>query len=125
MPDRLRRIAWMAVAGGIVGSLLLMLRVGPRAPAFLLVVFALWIAAPFAAIVIAGRFTTRWPARARSVLYLAAPVLAVVSLAIYGSVAFGPPRPQPAFLFVVVPPASLVALGLAVWIAARTSPARA
>jgi len=33
-------------------------------------------------------------------------VVAVGSLAIYGEVAFGPPRPQPAFWFLVVPAAS-------------------
>jgi hypothetical protein len=40
--------------------------------------------------------------------------LAVVSPAIYGRVALGPPRPQPAFWFLMVPFVSCLLLAIAV-----------
>ena len=48
-------------------------------------------------------------------------VLTLGSLAIYGVDALRPPRPQAAFVFIVVPPASWLVIAIVIPIAALTS----
>ena len=115
----LRSLALLAVAAGAVGSLVFMLRVGSNAPFFLLILFAAWVLAPFMALATAEVVSTRWPVRARTVMRVLALVVSIVSLCVYGAVAYGPPRRQPAFAFLVVPALSWVMMAIAL-LASRT-----
>jgi hypothetical protein len=119
-PGRLRAAALIAVLAGAVGAVGLMLRAG-HPPLFLRVLFAIWVLSPFMVLVLAERASTRWSVLTRAALYGVMLVLTFSTLAIYAVVAFGPPRAQTAFVFVVVPPASWVLTGIVVTIAALIS----
>jgi hypothetical protein len=109
----LRAAALIAVVAGAAASIGFMLVVGHR-QALLTVLFTLWVLAPFVAAVLADLVSKASPVPARATLYGLMLVLAVVSPAIYGSVALGPPRPQPAFWFLMVPFVSCLLLAIAV-----------
>ena len=118
----LHSAALIAVLAGAVGSVGLMLHAGHRNPSrLLLVLFALWVLSPFIALVLANMVSKRWSVLTRATLYTVMLVLTVGSLAIYGDVALGPPRPKAAFVFVVVPPASWLLIGIVLPIAALIS----
>src|ERR1035438_2811719 len=115
----LRAAALIAVLAGAVGSVGLMLHAGRRNPSrILLVLFALWVLSPFAALVLGNMFSKRWLVPARAALYSVMLVLTMASLAIYGVVALGPPRAKTAFVFLVVPPASWLLMAIVVPVAA-------
>ena len=118
----LRAVATIAVVAGAAGSVGLMLRVGHRNPSrILLVLFWIWVLSPFVALVLADLVSKRWPVLTRAALYSVMLVLTVGSLAIYGDVAFGPPRPKPASIFLLVPLASWLLIALVVPVAAFLS----
>ncbi len=118
----LRTAALIAVPAGAVGSVGLMLHAGRRNNSrILLVLFAIWVLSPFMALIMADVVSKRWPVLTRATLYCVMLVLTLGSLAIYGDVALGPPRAQTAFVFVVVPPASWLLVGIVVPIAALVS----
>src|SRR5215831_5228284 len=91
----------IAALVGAVGANLLSLYVGRGAGWLLRILFMGWVTMPFATAVVL---------KERAFDYLMV-TLAIGSLAIYGYVAFGPPRPQPAFWFLVVPLASWALIG--------------
>ena len=114
--------ALIAVLAGAVGSVGLMLHAGRNNPSrLLLVLFALWVLSPFLALVLANMVSKRWSVLTRATLYTVMLLLTVGSLAAYGVVALGPPRPKTAFAFVVVPPASWLLIGIVLTIAALVS----
>ena len=120
----LRGVALSGVVAGAAGSVAFMLRTGRRNPSRLLIVaFVVWVLAPFVGLLCADIVSKRWSVPARAGLYGVMLILTVVSLAIYGDVAFGPPRPQPAFYFLVVPAASWLAITVVVAIG-RFAPRR-
>ena len=118
----LRAAALIAVLVGAVGSVGLMLYVGRRNDSrILLVLFVLWVLSPFMVLVLANVVSKRWSVLTRATLYSAMLVLTLGSLAIYGDVALGPPRPKPAFVFLVVPLASWLLIAIVLPIAAILS----
>ncbi len=118
----LRATALIAVLAGAVGSVGLMLHAGRRNDSrILLVLFALWVLSPFMALVLANVVSKRWLVHTRATLYSVMLVLTLGSLAIYGVVALGPPKPKTAFVFVVVPPASWLLIAIVVPTAALIS----
>ena len=118
----LRAVALTLVLAGAVGSLGLMLYAGRRnSSRVLLVLFALWVLSPFIALVFANVVSKRWSALSRATLYSVMLILTLGSLAIYGDVALGPPRQQPAFVFLVVPLASWLLIAIVLPIAALVS----
>ena len=118
----LRAAALIAVLVGAVGSVGLMLYVGRRNDSrILLVLFVLWVLSPFMVLVLANVVSKRWSVLTRATLYSVMLVLTLGSLAIYGDVAFGPPRVKTAFVFVVVPPASWLLIAIVVPTAALIS----
>ena len=123
MPRALRVAALIAVVAGAAGSLGLMFRVGARPNSRLLILlFTLWVLAPFVALVLADVISKRSSVRTRATLHGVMMLLSLGSVALYADVAFGPPRPQPAFMFLVVPLASLVLIaiiGVALKVAGR------
>ena len=111
----LRVVAMIAVLAGAAASIGFTLGVGHRNNSrVLLVLFGTWVLSPFIALVWANVVSKRWPALARTTLYTVMLVLTLGSLAIYGDVAFGPPRAKPAFVFLVVPLASWLLIAIAV-----------
>jgi hypothetical protein len=99
----LRAVALIAVVAGALGSVGLMLWVGHRNPSrVLLVPFAIWDLSPFIALVLADIVSKRWSVLTRATLYGVMLVITLSSLAFYGNVVWRP-RPQPAFVFLVVP----------------------
>ncbi len=118
----LRASAHIAVPVGAVGSLGLMLWAGRRNDSrILLVLFALWVLSPFMALVLANAVSKRWSVVSRAALHSVMLVLTLVTLAIYGDVVLGPPRAKPAFVFIVVPPASWLLIAIVVAVAALIS----
>lgn len=109
----LRKAGLLAIVVGGGGSVFLTLYTGRRNPsALLMAAFAIWVLLPFVALAAADAMSTNWSALTRTVLYALMFVTAIDTLGTYGYVAFGPPRPQPAFWFLVVPPASLLLIAI-------------
>jgi len=118
----LRAVALIALLPGAAGSLGLMLRVGRHNNSRILIaLFTIWVLAPFAALVFANVVSRSWPVLTRVALYGVTLVITLGSLAIYGVVAFGPPRPKPAFAFLVVPLVSWLLIVIVVRAAAFIS----
>src|SRR5450755_124154 len=116
----LRGAALIAVLAGAVGSFGLMLHAGRRQRSLILIgLFTVWELSPFVALVCAHVVSKHWSVLTRATLYIVMLVLTVGSLAIYGDVALGPPRPKPAFVFLAVPLASWLLIAIVLSIAAR------
>lgn len=118
----LRVAALIAVVAGAVGSAGLTLHAGQRnASQVLKMLFVLWVLAPFAALGWANLVSKRWSVPTRAALHSLTLALALGTLAIYGTVALGPPRAKTATVFVVVPPASWLLIAIVVPTAALIS----
>lgn len=103
-----RILARGAASAGAAGSVSLMLYVGRRnASPLLLVIFTVWVIAPFLAMLFADLVWKRGGAMLHGLML----VLAVGSLAMYGWAAFGPPVAKPAGVFLIVPAASWLLIG--------------
>jgi hypothetical protein len=110
------------VVAGAAASFVLMLRVGHANPSrFLIALFAIWVLSPFVALVLADIVSKRWSMLTRATLYWLMLVLALGSPAIYARVALGPPRPQPASFFLLVPFGSWLLMAIVLPIAGRIS----
>jgi hypothetical protein len=119
---RLRATARIAVVAGAGGSVALTVYAGRHNDSRLLVaLFVIWVLSPFMALLLASLVSRRWPVLTQTTLYIAMLVVTVGSLAIYGAQAFRLPRPQAAFVFVVVPPASWLLIAVVVPIAGLMS----
>jgi hypothetical protein len=115
-------VALIAVVAGAAGSVGLMLLVGHRNPSrALLVLFAGWVLSPFIGLGLADRISKGWSVPTRATLHAVMLVVTLGSLAMYGRVAFGPPRPTPAAMFLVVPVGSWLLAAIAVPLAAFIS----
>ena len=102
---------------GAVGSLALMLYAGRSNTHILITIgFIFWVLAPFALLALAERRSSNWAPATRATLGTLTWLVVIGSLAIYAYRAAVPPRSTGAFLFVIVPPVSvvlvLVALGI-------------
>jgi len=114
-PGVLRAIGVIAVIAGAVASLLCMFRVGRSNSSLLLMgLFTIWVLAPFAGLLVADQLAQRWTPGARAALSWLTLALGLGPAALYGVVAFGPPRPKPASWFLLVPLAALVILAIGV-----------
>jgi len=120
--EDLRKPALIALPIGAVGAVGLMLSAGHRNGTrmlFLLVLFTGWVLSPFVVLAWAHAASKRWSPPPRAALHVVTLITTVASLLIYAAVAFGPPREKVAPLFVIVPPASLLLLAIAIPMAAR------
>ncbi len=116
---RLRAAALIAVLVGAAGSVGLTLSAGQGRDLRLLVtLMAIWVFAPFAALVLAHVIARRWLVHTRATLYGLMLVLTLGSLAIYVGDALRHPGTQDAFVFVVVPLVSWLLIALVIPIAA-------
>ena len=94
-------------------SVLLMLRAGRHNPSILLMLmFVVWVSAPFAALGLAGRFARGWSEQSWVLFRRAAVVVAVGSTLIYGYDAVKPLSSKAAFIYLVVPVVSWIVLAL-------------
>jgi hypothetical protein len=117
----LQAAAVIAAITGAVGSVGLMFWVGHRNPSrVLLALFLIWDVSPFVALLVAEMVSKRWPETTRVTLHVVTLIIALSSLALYGDVVWRP-RPQPAFLFLVVPFASWLLMAVVVPMAALIS----
>jgi hypothetical protein len=115
----LRAVAIIAAVAGAMGSVALTLHIGRHnASRILLSLFVIWVLSPFVALVFASLVSKSWSAPTRATLYGVMLVLTLGSLAIYGDVAFGPPRASPAFAFLVVPLVSWLLITVALPVSA-------
>jgi multisubunit Na+/H+ antiporter MnhG subunit len=118
---RLHEVALTSVVAGALGSVGLMLWVGHRNPSRLLLgLFVIWVLSPFMALLLANMVSKRWSVITRATLYGVMLILTLSSLAFYGDVVWRP-RPQPAFMFLVVPFGSWLLMTVVVSIAALIS----
>ena len=85
------------------------------------VLFGICVLSPFIALLLAERASTRWSVMTRTTLHGVMLVLTLSTLAIYGDTVMRPPKSTPAFMFVLVPPASWLLMTIAVSIAALIS----
>jgi ACR3 family arsenite efflux pump ArsB len=119
---RLRVAALIAMLVGAMGSVGFMLYAGRRNPSQLLIfLFVIWVLSPFVLLGLANIISQRWSGLTRATLYGVTLLLTLSSLAIYAYRALGPPRPQAAFIFIVVPPASWLFIAIAVSLAGLLS----
>ena len=118
----LRAVALIALVVGATGSLGFMLRAGQHTPRLLLVLFTIWVLSPFVALLWANMVSKLWSVVTRATLYCVTLVITLGSLAIYGElVDLRPPGSANAFLFVAVPPITLLLITIVVPMAAFMS----
>jgi len=117
----MRTASWIAIVLGGVGSAGLTLYEGDSG-SILMTLFVGWVVLPFTAFACINLMSGSWAVRMQSKARVLAIVLAPVSLAIYGRVAFGPPRAQPAFAFLMIPLVSWLLIAIAA-ILSRKGPA--
>ena len=96
-----------------------MLYAGKRvgAPSILMVLFTMWVLSPFVLLALAYLVSKRWTDLTHGTVYRMTPIISAASLAIYGTTAFGAPRPRTA-IFVLVAPVSCLFIVIAVAAAA-------
>jgi hypothetical protein len=95
-----------------VGSVGLVVREGLNSPRVLLVLFVLWVLAPFAALAWAMVKSARWPAAVRTALYVV----------VYGGLVAPPAGAARAAIYVMVPALSwalIIAAGVVTALASR------
>lgn len=118
----LRSVARIALVAGAVGSLALMFYAGRHNQhVIVMILFVLWVPAPFVALALAGGVARRWSFPIQPTLDWLALFCAVISLPIYVYTVLRPPKSTGAFLFVAVPLASLVLFVIVVPTAAYLS----
>jgi hypothetical protein len=117
----LHTLALIGLVAGAVGSVGFMFGIGHRNPSrLLLLLFLIWDISPFVGAVIVDMVSKRWPAIPRATFYGVMIIFSLGSLALYGDVVLRP-RPQPAFMFLVVPAGSWLLMIIVVPIAALVS----
>lgn len=115
-PGLLQRLAPIALLVGLVASENYMFRTGARNPSLvLMLLFAGWVLAPFAALAFTLVKSRAWSVRAQDLVHGLTLLLAVLSPVIYAN----PPAKQPASVFLLVPLVSLVLAGIVGLIAAK------
>jgi ACR3 family arsenite efflux pump ArsB len=121
----LRSAAFIAIVIGAIGSIGLLRHAQQHPPPLIVALFVVWVAAPFAALAVANVFSSPWSRNVRLTLYVTTLLVTVASLGIYYDDNIAHRTAKPAFVWVAVPPASVllsaVALGFAMLIARRSA----
>jgi hypothetical protein len=114
MKSPIRRLTFMMVLIGAVGSLGLTLRAARNAHSLILaLLFGVWVFSPFMGLAVAYILSNRWPVFTRNVLYLLSMVLTIFSLIIYAGI-WTPVNTKPAFVFLVLPLLSWLLLAVVI-----------
>ena len=98
-----------------------MIRAGQRPPPVVVAGFVVWVLAPFVAFLFADRVSTHWPVATQVTLYWTMLLVTLGSLAVYVDDAMGHRMPAAAFVYVMVPPVSLLLSALVLSVAAFLS----
>jgi hypothetical protein len=104
-----RPVAMVACVVAAALALVFTAMVGRRNPSpVLMLLFTFWVSSPFVALGVGAHVSRNWSVRTRAALHAVMLAVSFLSPCIYAAVALGPPRAQPAFIFLVVPLASWV-----------------
>src|SRR5262245_11576901 len=108
--ERLQLGAVATTAAAAVGSVGALLYAGRRSPQHVvLFLMAAWVVSPYVALAFLSLASKRWPAFRRTTLHSVMLLVSVASLTIYCVALVRPfASKPPAFVFVLVPPTSLV-----------------
>jgi uncharacterized membrane protein len=79
----LRFTALAAVVIGVIGSISLLRHAQQHTPPLLVVLFVVWVVAPFGVLGVAVLFSSCWPIILRTTLYIVTLCVTLTSLAIY------------------------------------------
>ena len=111
----LHALSLPVLVDGAIGSLIFMFRAGQHTPRLLLVAFTIWVLAPFGVLLWANTRSKRWALPTQVALYCLTLIVALGSLAVYGEwLTVRPAGSASAFLFVAVPPVSVLFITLVV-----------
>ena len=114
--DAKRKRARILVLPCAVISLGLVLWVGRHNHSGLLVLmFALWVASPFAGLISLHRISKRWAASRQQSTYALIHVIGLASVAIYAAVAFLMHLAKPAAPFLAIPAATWMVIAAILW----------
>jgi hypothetical protein len=109
-PKILRVLSFVVLILGAVGSLEFVLNAGRQNRSFILIaLFAIWTLSPFLGLLAINAIIYRWPPRKRFYFYLMMFVLTTVALVSYSGL-IRLPGARPAFIFLVVPLVSWLAI---------------
>jgi hypothetical protein len=115
-PESRRPATTIGLVAGLLGSLACMVLVGRRnQSALLMLMFAVWVSAPFVGMAFLDRRMPGTGAGHSRVILL----LGAGSLAVYAYVAIGPGMRKPAAPFLIVPAVTLMVLGAVALAASR------
>jgi hypothetical protein len=116
----MKRAAITAMIVSAIGSLALMLRMARNQQSIVLVVvFILWDSAPFVLLGLAQWFAATWDRRKQVALHAVSIAVSIGSFAAYLLDTLGPPHPQAAFIYVIVPPVLVAAASIVLLTAHR------
>lgn len=108
-----RTAVWVAMIIGAIESETMLLNAGKSPSSLLVVLFSVWVLAPFAALAIAEVASSRWRPATQLALHALIIVIIAISLALYSRYIPMPAGSPNAFVFVATPPATLLALAFA------------
>jgi hypothetical protein len=117
----LRSVALLAAVFGAVGSIGLLRHAQRHPPPLIVAGFVAWVLAPFLILGIANLLSSRWPMKVSAALYSVTMFVTVASLAIYIDDNIAHRAAKPAFVYVAVPPASVLLSAIVLAIAAFVS----
>jgi hypothetical protein len=120
--NTLRKLAIGAAVLGAAGSLGLLLRAAERPSRPVLVVMSVWVVSPFVLFAVAETVRTRWSSSVHATFDTATVILTAAMLIFYAVPGLKPPNTAAAFLFVLLPPVSVVLTVVATILAAIFSP---
>jgi len=109
MPNRLSWAARISALIAALASVGFMLRAAHRNPSVLLLfLMAIWVLAPFVALLWVIHRSEQWQEFSRKALYVLTLFVAAAALVVYVTDALGPPKTKAAAPFVAVPLASWI-----------------
>ena len=114
----LRSAAWLATVVGAIGSVGLLRHAQQHPPPLLVVLFIIWVFAPFGLLAVANLLSNRWPLRVRVTLYIVTFLVTLLSLGIYVDDNVRHRTAHPAAVWVAIPPASVLLAAILIGIAA-------
>lgn len=124
MPESrgLRTVARLALPAGAAGSVLLLMRAGSRQRSILLMLlFTGWVLSPFLALALANLRARAWQPYTRTALYGAILGVTFISISVYTLTSMLPGA-KAGFVYLVVPAACWLLIGMALATAALVSP---
>jgi hypothetical protein len=119
--DGLRATSLVALVVGAIGSLGLWIHAAQHPPLLIIALFVVWVFSPFVILGIGHLVGKRWAPGTQAALYWVTLLVALASLLIYADDSVAHRTSRPAFVYVVVPPASVLVSAIAVGIAALTA----